>query len=131
MVVFYGPIYAFLPSLERLSATLVFPGQVHELCQKVVRSTLRRRRFASRDVIALRCNAFESYLQIMKPTDKSNKTASKIKLSKTFFQIEKGEVSASEVAAKKKAEKEAARAEIIKKGGIPDKTDPFMSNYNR
>ena len=68
----------------------------------------------------------------MKPNQKSKeKTSTSIKLSKTFFRIEKGEVSASEVAAKKKAEKEAARAEIIKKGGIPDKTDPFMGNYNK
>ena len=37
----------------------------------------------------------------------------------------------SEVAARKKAEKEAKRAELLRRGGIPEKTDPYISNYNR
>jgi hypothetical protein len=64
----------------------------------------------------------------MKPNDKSS---TKIKLGKTFFRIEKGEISASDVAKKKRDEKEAARAEIARKGGVPDRTDPFLGNYNR
>ena len=63
----------------------------------------------------------------MKPNDKS----AKIKLSKTFFRIASGEVAASEVAAKKRAEREAAKKESILKGKIPDKTDPFLSNFER
>lgn len=64
----------------------------------------------------------------MKPSDKP---ADKIKLSQTFFSIEKGEISAAQAAAKKRAEKEAKKAEIIKKGGIPDRTDPFISNFSK
>jgi hypothetical protein len=66
----------------------------------------------------------------MNPADKS-KEAEKIKLTKTFFSIEKGEISAAKVAAKKKAEKEAQRAEIVRKGGVPDKTDPFLGNLSK
>ncbi len=55
----------------------------------------------------------------------------KIKLGQTFYKLEKGEESVAAVAARKKAEKEAKKAEIIRKGGIPDKTDPFASNWNK
>lgn len=73
---------------------------------------------------------------MLKPSHNSKmsenaKTPEKIKLGQTFYKLEKGEVSVKEVAARKKAEKEARRAEIIKKGGIPDKTDPFMGNYEK
>ena len=64
----------------------------------------------------------------MKPSDKSN---AKIKLSKTFFRIAKGEVNASEVAAQKRAERDAAREEAIRKGKKFDRTDPFISNFER
>jgi len=66
----------------------------------------------------------------MKPTN-SSKTDPKIKLSKTFFKIAQGEVAASDVAAKKKAEREAARQEALRKGKVLDRTDPFMSNFER
>lgn len=66
----------------------------------------------------------------MKPNDK-DKSQAKIKLSKTFFNIAAGEVSASEVAAKKKAEREAARQEALRKGKVLDRTDPFISNFER
>jgi hypothetical protein len=63
--------------------------------------------------------------------DNNNNTKSKIKLGKTFFNIASGTVSASEVAARKKAEKEAARAETLRKGQVPDRTDPFIANFGR
>jgi hypothetical protein len=66
----------------------------------------------------------------MNTNDKS-KSRTKIKLSKTFFNIASGQVSASEVAAKKRAEKEAARAEAARKGKILERTDPFMANFGR
>jgi len=66
----------------------------------------------------------------MKP-NKNAKSQTKIKLSKTFFNIAAGEVSASEVAAKKKAEKEAARQEALQNGKVLDRTDPFISNLER
>ena len=59
------------------------------------------------------------------------KSQTKIKLSKTFFKIAAGEVDASAVAAKKKAEKEAARQEALKKGKPFDRTDPFLSNFEQ
>ena len=62
----------------------------------------------------------------MKANDKSSP---KIKLSKTFFNIANGDVNASDVAARKKAEKEAARAEALKKGKPLDRTDSFVSNF--
>ena len=64
----------------------------------------------------------------MKPNDK---THSKIKLSKTFFNIANGDVSASDVAAKKRAAREAAKAEATSKGRDIERTDPFMGNYNK
>jgi hypothetical protein len=64
----------------------------------------------------------------MKPNNNA-KSSARIKLSKTFFNIANGDVSASEVAAKKRAEKEAARAEALRKGKRFDRTDPFMSNF--
>ena len=64
----------------------------------------------------------------MKPNEKSQ---TKIKLSKTFFKIAKGELNASEVAAKKRAERDAARQEALSKGKRFDRTDPFMSNFER
>ncbi len=64
----------------------------------------------------------------MKP---DNKTPEKIKLSQTFYRIEKGEETLKQAAARKKAEKEAKRAEAIRKGGVPDKTDPFGANYDK
>jgi hypothetical protein len=69
---------------------------------------------------------------ILQPNMKSNdnsKSSPKIKLSKTFFNIASGQVSASDVAARKKAEKDAARAEAQRKGKRFDRTDPFLSNY--
>jgi hypothetical protein len=66
----------------------------------------------------------------MKPNN-NNKSLTKIKLSKTFFRIAAGEVSASEVAAKKKADREAARQEASLKGKRFDRTDPFISNFER
>ena len=57
------------------------------------------------------------------------KSSPKIKLGKTFFNIAKGDESASDVAARKKTEKEAARAELSRKGKRFDRTDPFMSNF--
>ena len=65
----------------------------------------------------------------MKPNDNS-KTA-KIKLSKTFFKIAAGEVAASDVAAKKRADRETARQEALRKGKVLDRTDPFISNFER
>ncbi|MDB6025643.1 MAG: hypothetical protein JWM68_1866 [Verrucomicrobiales bacterium] len=67
----------------------------------------------------------------MKPINNNAKTPEKIKLTQTFFSIEKGEVSAAVAAARKKKEKEAARAEVVRKGGIPDRTDPFLGNLSR
>ena len=64
-------------------------------------------------------------------TNDNAKSKPKIKLSKTFFNIAAGEVSASEVAAAKRADKEAARAEALKKGKVLDRTDPFVSNFGR
>jgi hypothetical protein len=64
----------------------------------------------------------------MKPNDKS---LTKIKLSKTFFKIAKGEVNASDVAAQKKVERETARQEALRKGKKFDRTDPFISNFER
>jgi hypothetical protein len=64
----------------------------------------------------------------MKP---NNKTVTKIKLSKTFFNIAAGEVSASDVAAKKKADREAAKAEAKRTGRPLDATDPFLGNYTK
>jgi len=64
----------------------------------------------------------------MKPNDKSN---AKIKLTKTFFKIAKGEVNASEVAAEKRAARDAAREEALRKGKKFDRTDPFISNFER
>lgn len=66
----------------------------------------------------------------MKPNDKS-KANTKIKLSNTFFKIEEGQESIADAVKRKKAEREAAKAEIKKKGGVPDKTDPFMGNFGR
>src|SRR5690348_9603012 len=62
------------------------------------------------------------FCKFMKP---NNKTVTKIKLSKTFFNIASGEASASDVAAKKKADREAAKAEAKQKGKPFDATDPF------
>jgi hypothetical protein len=59
----------------------------------------------------------------------NSRSRTSIKLSKTFFNIANGQLSASEVAAKKRAEKEAARAEAVRKGKILDRTDPFMANF--
>jgi hypothetical protein len=64
----------------------------------------------------------------MKPNDKSN---TKIKLSNTFFKIAKGELNASEVAVQKRAQRDAARQEALKKGKKFDRTDPFISNFER
>ena len=64
----------------------------------------------------------------MKPTDK---TSSKIKLSKTFFRIEKGEAQIGETVARKRAERDAAKEDAKKKGIVPDATDPFMGNFGR
>ena len=66
----------------------------------------------------------------MKP-NKNAKSQTKIKLSKTFFSIAAGEVTASEVAAKKKDEREAAKKEALRKGKVIDQTDPFISNLER
>jgi hypothetical protein len=66
----------------------------------------------------------------MKPNN-NDKSQTKIKLSKTFFRIAAGEVAASEVAAKKKAEREAAKQEALRKGKPIDRTDPFISNFER
>lgn len=66
----------------------------------------------------------------MKPDDKS-KEASKIKLGKTFFKIESGKESIADAVKRKKAEREAAKAELKKKGQVPDKTDPFMGNFEK
>ena len=61
----------------------------------------------------------------------NNKTQTKIKLSKTFFNIASGEVKASDVAAKKRADRDAAKAEAARKGRPIDKTDPFIGNFGR
>ena len=66
----------------------------------------------------------------MKPNHNS-KSQTKIKLSKTFFKIAAGEVTASEVASDKKAQREAARQEALKKGKPLDRTDPFLSNFEQ
>ena len=66
----------------------------------------------------------------MKPDDKS-KSSSKIKLGKTFFGIESGKENIADAVKRKKAEREAAKAEAKKKGQTPDKTDPFMGNFGR
>lgn len=63
--------------------------------------------------------------------DDNSKTSPKIKLSKTFFKIAAGEVLASDVAKKKQDDKEAARAEAIRKGRRVERTDPFISNFGR
>ena len=63
----------------------------------------------------------------MKPNDKTTR----IKLSKTFFKIAAGEVAASDVAAKKRVDKETARLEALRKGKLLDRTDPFISNFER
>ena len=62
---------------------------------------------------------------------KPNKDNTKIKLSKTFFKIAKGEVNASDVAAQKRAERDASREEALRKGKKFDRTDPFISNFER
>jgi len=64
-------------------------------------------------------------------SDNNSKSSAKIKLSKTFFSIAKGEANASDVAARKRAEREAAKQESIRKGKVPDRTDPFISNFER
>ena len=64
----------------------------------------------------------------MKSNDKSQ---TKIKLSKTFFSIANGDVNASDVAAQKKAQKEMARLDALRKGRKFDRTDPFISNFER
>ena len=64
----------------------------------------------------------------MKPNNNA-KSSPRIKLSKTFFNIANGEAKASDVAAKKRAEKEATRAEAERNGKRFDRTDPFMSNF--
>ena len=66
----------------------------------------------------------------MKPNN-NVKSSAKIKLTKTFFNIAEGNVSASEVAAKKRTEKEAARAEAGRKGKRVERTDPFLSNFGQ
>jgi hypothetical protein len=66
----------------------------------------------------------------VKANNNSN-SRTKIKLTKTFFNIAAGDVAASEVAARKRAEKEAARAEDLRKGKRVDRTDPFMANYGQ
>jgi hypothetical protein len=71
------------------------------------------------------------HLIAMKPNNNDDKSEAKIKLSKTFFRIAAGEASASEVAAKKKAEREAAKQEALRKGKVLDRTDPFISNFER
>ena len=63
--------------------------------------------------------------------DNNAKSHTKIKLSKTFFRIAAGEVAASDVAARKKAEREAAKQEALKKGKVLERTDPFISNFER
>ena len=67
------------------------------------------------------------------PNSKMAKTekTQKIKLGQTFYKLEKGEETVASVAARKKAEKEARRAEVIRKGGVPERTDPFASKYTR
>ncbi len=64
------------------------------------------------------------------PNDKS-KAASKIKLGNTFFKIEEGQESIADAVKRKKAERDAAKAEVKKKGGVPEKTDPFLGNFER
>ena len=64
-------------------------------------------------------------------SDNNAKSSPRIKLSKTFFKIAAGEASASDVAKKKLEEKEAARAEAIRKGRRVERTDPFISNFGR
>jgi hypothetical protein len=66
----------------------------------------------------------------MKPNNNA-KSQAKIKLSKTFFKIAAGVADASEVAARKKAEREAAKQEALRKGKVIDRTDPFLSNFER
>lgn len=66
----------------------------------------------------------------MKPINNA-KSSPRIKLGKTFFNIATGAVSASDVAAKKKAEKEAARAEAQRQGKRVERTDPFLSNFGQ
>ena len=66
----------------------------------------------------------------MKANDNS-KSRTKIKLSKTFFNIASGQACASEVAAKKRAEKEAAKAEAERSGKRFERTDPFLGNFSR
>lgn len=66
----------------------------------------------------------------MKQNDKS-KTNTKIKLGNTFFKIEEGKETIADAVKRKKAERDAAKAEIKKKGGVPEKTDPFMGNFGR
>ena len=66
----------------------------------------------------------------MKP-NKNDKSQTKIKLSKTFFKIAAGEVGASEVAATKKAQREAERQEALRKGKELERTDPFLGNFER
>ena len=64
-------------------------------------------------------------------SNNNSKSDPKIKLSKTFFKIAAGELAASEVAANKKAQKEAAKEEAARKGKVLDRTDPFISNFER
>lgn len=63
--------------------------------------------------------------------NKNEKSQTKIKLSKTFFRIAAGDVAASEVAAQKRAAREAAKQEALRNGKVPDRTDPFIANYER
>jgi hypothetical protein len=55
-------------------------------------------------------------------TNDNSKSKSRIKLSKTFF---------SKVAAKKRAEKNASKAEVLKRGNFLERTDPFISTFGR
>jgi hypothetical protein len=57
--------------------------------------------------------------------------ATKIKLSKTFFNIATGQITASEVAARKRAARDAEKAEALLKGRRLDRTDPFIGNFGR
>ena len=64
-------------------------------------------------------------------SNNNSKSLTKIKLSKTFFKIAAGELAASEVAANKKAERDAAKEAALRKGKALDRTDPFISNFER
>lgn len=64
----------------------------------------------------------------MKPNDKAS---TKIKLTKTFFDIQSGDEKVTDAIARKRAERDSAKAEALKKGKPVDKTDPFMRNFGR